>query len=100
MSFAPWREDDEDEASRPRRIGRRTLRRHYAIVGVLAEHGPLRARDVADRLRCGLVDAGNALMLLEKQGRVVGEKAARMDGTPMVRFYRLPHEWEQPRDRR
>lgn len=106
MSFEPWRDDDEYEtaATRPRprrrRVGRRAERRRYAILGALAEHGPQRTRDVAKCLRIGLVETGNQLLLLEKQGRVVSELTLAPPGEPLPRFYRLPHEWERRQDGR
>jgi hypothetical protein len=95
MSFAPWREDDEDEA-RPRRVGRRAARRRYAIVGALAEHGRMSGLGLCLTLHLPSGTIWPDLAALEGDGRIVGEWVAPLAPLlPPRRLYRLPTDDER-----
>lgn len=98
MTFEPI-DDDEYETTatrpRPRRPGRRAIRRRYAILGVLAENGPTSGIDLCWLLHRSSGTIYPDLAALEADGRVVGEWHDVRDGYPRWRLYRLPTDDER-----
>lgn len=78
-----------------RRAVRRLAQRRYAVLGAIAEHDGATAGTVAAALHKNFSETVFDLQMLERQGRIVSELAARMDGSPPRRLYRLPKAWER-----
>jgi predicted ArsR family transcriptional regulator len=76
-------------------VTRRTLRRRYAILGLIMENGDASVNTIAKVLRYHHTDVLTELVLLEKQGRVVSELGMHVDGGASRRFYRLPTDAER-----
>ena len=68
---------------------RRAIRRRYAILGALHEHGPQLADELAKVLRCGHGTLYPDLAVLECDGLIVGDQVAQPYGRPDRRRYRV-----------
>lgn len=68
----------------------RRHRRHYAILGVLAEHGPQTATGLSDLLHRAPGTIYPDLVVLELDARVIAEWTDTGFGLPRRRQYRLP----------
>lgn len=75
-------------------MSRRVDRRHFAILGVLAERGRVLSDVVSNELRRNHVGVVNDLVWLEIQGRVVGDRV-EPGGEARRRFYRLATDAER-----
>lgn len=74
----------------------RTVRRRYAILGVLAEWGALNATTLCTLLHHPCATLYADLAALEGDGRIVGEWVVYAPaGQPRRRLYRLPTDDER-----
>lgn len=97
MTFEPISDDFDDTApTRRRRIaGRRTVRRHAAIIGTIAEHRDASARTIANALKLNITTTVCDLQLLENQGRIISERVMPLTPTAPSWIYRLPTDDER-----
>lgn len=81
-------------------VGKRAVRRRYAILGVLVDIGPANAIAIADKLarNGGAIYADLAWM--EAQGLIISEWERPADGRPRRRLYRIATDDERSRRRR
>lgn len=77
---------------------RRSDRRHFEIIGVLAElpfTDSVLSDVVSNALRRNHVGVVNDLLWLEGQGRVVRERGMHVSGSHTRSFWRLPTDAER-----
>lgn len=77
-------------------MNRRATRIRYAILGLLHENGDASLATLTAVLGHRPADTARALDALERARAVVGSAPMSVNGGPPRRYYRLPHDDEQP----
>lgn len=80
-----------------RRSELRKTRRHYAVLGYIAQHGPCSAAEIAAKLGYGVGGVAMDLAVMDVIWRQVASNRGN-DSDPQQRLYRLPTTDRRPEE--